>query len=92
MSTPEHAAASLEVRVRDAMEPLREAAGRLWVLAADLDRAARTGDTARVIEVADQLLTDGTGFRQVFRDWQRTRPDAPVWRPDGSDGADRMST
>lgn len=80
----------------DAMKPLRDVAMGLEELARRLRLAAELGNTALVIEIGSELLTDGVGFAQKFRLWQATRPDRPAWRSAvadaGSEAADRCST
>jgi hypothetical protein len=103
-NTPEHAAASLEVRIKDALQPLRVVAGKLEAAARDLRLAAEQGDTRKVQEIGADLLPEHAGFALTFRMWLVERPDAPPWRsqvvqaqapsrlPAGSDSADRCST
>lgn len=108
MNTPEHAAASLEVRIKDALQPLAAAAAKLEAKASILRQAAEAGDTAKVQEIGADLLPEHSGFALTFRMWLVERPDAPPWRslaadavaqarapsrlPPGSDAADRAST
>jgi hypothetical protein len=104
MNTPEHAAASLEIAVRDAMAPLGELAGKLEAMAARLRQATEAGDTQAVCDVGSELLAQHAGFARVYRTWMVRRPGRPPWRsmvadakapsrlPAGSDAADRSST
>lgn len=104
VNTPEHAAASLEVQIMDAMQPLRDAADRLEAGAQELRAAARRGDTDRAMAIGTDLLAEHVRFAQMFRLWLGARPDAPHWRslvveaqapsrlPPGSDQIDRSST
>lgn len=104
MNTPEHAAAALEVRIKDALQPLGEAAAKLEEMAGALRRAVAAGDTRKVQEIGSDLLPEHAGFALTFRMWNVERPDAPPWRsqvadgrapsrlPAGSDAADRSST
>lgn len=100
MSTPEQPVTARQVA--DAMKPLGDVAQNLEALARRLRLATEQGNTALVIELGSQLLTDHVGFAQKFRAWQASRPDRPAWRSPvadrvprarpGSDDSDRMSS
>lgn len=94
MNTPEHAAARHEVAVRDALQPLRDAAAQAEAGARELQEAVERGDPAEAGRIGEDLLAEHVRFGQVFRRWLAARPDLPGWRPSGrpgSEGVDRMS-
>jgi hypothetical protein len=80
VNTPEHAAASLEVRIKDALQPLVTAAAKLEAAAGELRLAAEQGDTLKVQSIGADLLPEHAGFALTFRMWLVERPDAPPWR------------
>lgn len=101
VNTPEHAAAALEVRVADALQPLRDAAEQSEAGARELREAAESGDLAAASRLGTDLLAEHVRFGLVFRRFLAARPDLPGWRPaatapqppasPGADRDDRMS-
>lgn len=102
MKTPEQVTAELEVRVMDALQPLRDAAARLEAGASEMAEAAGRGDHAAVGRIGNDLLAEHVRFGQVYRRWLAARPDLPGWRPSpdsrpkpavtGGGGDERMSS